>query len=165
MYLYLTRKAAILSPSNQQARAKKCRQLLLRTRNKGHHSIVFLHEKLFTVEQQFNAQSVKVIARNAEEADKKVRVVHRAAHPAQVTVWVWVCASGKTPLIFVDPGVKIDKVHYLNTILKNAPLTWANTHFNGRPWTFQQGSAPAHKAKISQAWCKSELSDFISAEE
>ncbi|XGW34108.1 hypothetical protein V3C99_018136, partial [Haemonchus contortus] len=60
MYPYRTRKAAILSASNQQAQVKKCRQLLLRTRNKSHHSIVFSDEKLFTVEQQFNAQNVRV---------------------------------------------------------------------------------------------------------
>ncbi|VDO24495.1 unnamed protein product, partial [Haemonchus placei] len=52
MYPHRTQKAAILSASNQQTRVKKCRQLLLRTRNKGHHSIVFSDEKLFTVEQQ-----------------------------------------------------------------------------------------------------------------
>uniref|UniRef100_A0A7I4XUD7 DDE_3 domain-containing protein n=1 Tax=Haemonchus contortus TaxID=6289 RepID=A0A7I4XUD7_HAECO len=128
--------------SNQQARVKKCRQLLLRTRNKGHHSIVYSDEKLFTVEQQFNAQNVRVIARNAEEADKKGRVVHWAAHPAQVMVWA---------------GLK--------TILEDALIPWAISCFNGRPWTFHQDSAPAHKAKVVQAWCKSELPDFISAEE
>ncbi|XGW14869.1 hypothetical protein V3C99_000836 [Haemonchus contortus] len=72
MYPYRTRKAAILNASNQQMRVKKCRQLLLRTRDRGHHSIVFLDEELFTVEQQFNAQNVTVIARNAEEADRGV---------------------------------------------------------------------------------------------
>uniref|UniRef100_A0A7I4YLQ2 Helix-turn-helix domain-containing protein n=1 Tax=Haemonchus contortus TaxID=6289 RepID=A0A7I4YLQ2_HAECO len=49
MYPYRARKAAILSASNQQVRVKKCRQLLLRTRNKGHHLIVFSDGKLFTV--------------------------------------------------------------------------------------------------------------------
>uniref|UniRef100_A0A7I4Z6J4 DDE_3 domain-containing protein n=1 Tax=Haemonchus contortus TaxID=6289 RepID=A0A7I4Z6J4_HAECO len=165
MYPHRTQRAAILSASNQQARVEKCRQLLDWTRNKGHHSIVFSGEKFFTVEQQFNAQNVGVIARNAEEADKKGRVVHRAAHPAQVMVWAGVCASGKTPLVIVDPGVKIDKDYYLKTILEDALLPWTNSHLNGRPWTSQQDSAPAHKAKVVQAWCKSELPDFIPAEE
>ncbi|XGW08950.1 hypothetical protein V3C99_011340 [Haemonchus contortus] len=68
---------------------------------------------------------------------------------------------GKTPLIFVDPGVEIDKDYYL----KDAQLSWADSHFNGRPWTFQQDPAPSHKTKVVQSWCKSELPDFISAEE
>nr|CDJ91071.1 Hypothetical protein CBG17465 [Haemonchus contortus] len=79
-------------------------------------------------------------------------------------VWAGVCASAKTPLIFVDPGVKTDK-DFLKTILEDALLPWANSCFNGHPWTFQQDSAPAHKAKVVQAWCKSELPDFISAGE
>ncbi|CAJ0597199.1 unnamed protein product [Cylicocyclus nassatus] len=66
---------------------------------------------------------------------------------------------------FVDPGVKIDKDYYLKTILEDALLPWANSHFTRHPWTFQQNSAPAHKAKVVQAWCKSELPDFIQAEE
>uniref|UniRef100_A0A7I4YET7 DDE_3 domain-containing protein n=1 Tax=Haemonchus contortus TaxID=6289 RepID=A0A7I4YET7_HAECO len=62
-------------------------------------------------------------------------------------VWAGVCASGKTPLIFVDRGVKIDKDYYLKTILEDALLSWANSHFSGRPWTFQPDSALAYKAK------------------
>uniref|UniRef100_A0A7I4YBX4 DDE_3 domain-containing protein n=1 Tax=Haemonchus contortus TaxID=6289 RepID=A0A7I4YBX4_HAECO len=76
------------------------------------------------------------------------------------------CASGKTPLILIiPPGVKIDKDYYLKTILENALLPWTNSDFNGCPWTFQQDLAPARKARVVQAWCKSELPDFISAEE
>ncbi|VDO23748.1 unnamed protein product [Haemonchus placei] len=111
-----------LLSSAQQARVKKCRQLLLRTGNKGQHSIVSSDKKLYTVEQQFIAQNVRVIARNAKEADKKGRVVHRAAQPVQFTVWAGICASGKTPLIFVDPDFKFDKDYYLKTILEGALL-------------------------------------------
>lgn len=32
-------------------------------------------------------------------------------------------------------------------------------------WTFQQDSAPAHKALIVQKWCKSKIPDFISTSE
>ncbi|KAK6038447.1 hypothetical protein COOONC_24048 [Cooperia oncophora] len=84
----MARDMGISRKSMERARVKKCRQLLLRTRNKGHHSIVFSDEKLFTVEQQFNAQNVRVIARNAEEADKKGRVVHRPQPCPKVMVFV-----------------------------------------------------------------------------
>ncbi|VDL81638.1 unnamed protein product [Nippostrongylus brasiliensis] len=33
------------------------------------------------------------------------------------------------------------------------------------PYVFQQDSAPAHKAKSVQKWCKDNLHDFVSAEE
>uniref|UniRef100_A0A7I4XXU5 DDE_3 domain-containing protein n=1 Tax=Haemonchus contortus TaxID=6289 RepID=A0A7I4XXU5_HAECO len=64
-----------------------------------------------------------------------------------------------------DMGISRKSMERLKTILEDALLPWANSCFNGRPWTFQQDSAPAHKAKVVQAWCKSELPDFISAEE
>uniref|UniRef100_A0A0N4XA94 HTH_Tnp_Tc3_2 domain-containing protein n=1 Tax=Haemonchus placei TaxID=6290 RepID=A0A0N4XA94_HAEPC len=115
--------AAILSASNQEARVKKCRQLLLRTRNKGQHLSVFSDEKLFTVEQQVNAQNVGVIARNAEKANKeRNRSSGRSLCPSHGLGRD--CASGKAPLIFVVPGVKIDKDSYLKTILEDALLRW-----------------------------------------
>ena len=49
--------------------------------------------------------------------------------------------------------------------MEDALLPWANSHFTRRPWTFQQNPAPAHKAKVVQAWCKNELPDFIPEEE
>jgi inhibitor of nuclear factor kappa-B kinase subunit alpha len=34
--------------------------------------------------------------------------------------------------------------------------------FKGHRWTFQQDSAPAHKAKITENWLQKEVPDFIS---
>jgi len=36
--------------------------------------------------------------------------------------------------------------------------------FNGHKWVFQQDSAPAHKAKTTQEWLRSNLLAFISPE-
>ena len=33
--------------------------------------------------------------------------------------------------------------------------------YPNREWIFQQDSAPAHKAKTTQEWCRANLSDFI----
>ena len=59
-----------------------------------------------------------------------------------------VSCKGVTKLIFVPQGVKVKAKNYLEHILKLVihPLNW--TMFNGGHWTFQQDSAPAHKAKI-----------------
>ncbi|EFO90849.1 hypothetical protein CRE_15212 [Caenorhabditis remanei] len=63
-----------------------------------------------------------------------------------------VCADGKSPLLFVDQGVKINKEVYISQILEKTLLPWAQKHFNGRRWVFQQDGAPAHTAKLSQQW-------------
>ena len=80
-------------------------------------------------------------------------------------VWAGICASGKTPLVFVDPGVKINKNYYLQEILQGVLEPWARAHFGNSDWIFQQDSAPAHKAREVQGWCQAHLPGFISAQE
>ncbi len=79
-------------------------------------------------------------------------------------VWAAVTSNGKSPLHFVEPGVKIDQVYYRERILEGALLPWAKQHFGNRPWTLQQDSAPSHKAKMTQTWCRENLPGFIDAE-
>lgn len=80
-------------------------------------------------------------------------------------VWAGVCSTGKTPLVFVKPGAKVDTHYYINEILKKTLLPWANSHFKGAHLTFQQDSAPAHSAKMTQNWCAAHLPDFIPSSE
>ena len=37
-----------------------------------------------------------------------------------------------------------------------------NTLFHGQNWSFQQDSAPAHKARTTQQWLETNVPDFIS---
>lgn len=55
--------------------------------------------------------------------------------------------------------------NYLDEILVKELLPWATAHFGGSNWTFQQDSAPAHKAKLVQDWLKAHTNDFISPKE
>ena len=80
-------------------------------------------------------------------------------------VWAGICASGKTPLIFVEAGVKINQEVYRRDILEAVVLPWAQQHFGDQEWTFQQDSAPAHRAKATQDWCKAHFPLFITSQE
>lgn len=162
---YRTRKAAFLSARNKSERVKRCRDLLRRTQQGEHFNMVFSDEKLFTVEEVHNSQNVRVLAKDAEQADSKGRTVQRSAHPTQVMVWAGICATGKTPLVFVEKGVKIDTEYYLKHVLQDVLHPWSQSHFNQRTWTFQQDSAPAHKAKKVQTWCKENFPGFITTAE
>ena len=42
---------------------------------------------------------------------------------------------------------------------------WAQEHFGDEEWTFQQDSAPSHKALDVQEWCKANPPGFITFQE
>ena len=92
-------------------------------------------------------------------------IVTHSQHPSFVMVWASICKTGKTPLIFVNLGVKINKDYYLREILQGVLQPWVRGHFGHRDWIFQQDSAPAHKAREVQGWCGENLPGFISSQE
>lgn len=73
--------------------------------------------------------------------------------------------KGKTDLHFVEPGVKINKEYYQSEILVNIVNPLNDSLFKGAEWTFQQDSAPSHKAVVNQNWLKKHVPNFISVEE
>ena len=86
---------------------------------------LFTDEKLFSIEQSFNRQNTRLLAKNSEETNRNGRIVHRKSHPASVMVWAGVCATGRTPLVFVEKGAKINTDIYLNDIMMKEMLSWA----------------------------------------
>ena len=64
------------------------------------------------------------------------------------------------PHIF-ELGVKVNTKVYLD-VLKSVVIPWCNQVAGGRPWVWQQDSAPAHKSKETQAWLQKECYDFVS---
>ena len=124
--------------------------------------ILFTDEKLLTVEQTHNHQNDR--SWSAEAPGTSAIVEHRQ-NPQSVMVWGRICASGKTPLVFVDQGVKINQEVYRRDIIETVVLLWAQQHFGDVNWTFQQDSAPAHKSKTTQYWCRTHFPDFIASSE
>ena len=67
-------------------------------------------------------------------------------------VWGAVTESVRSPLVFVEQGVKLNQENYQNDILVGSLLPWAKEHFKKRPRTFQLDSALSHGAKKTQEW-------------
>ncbi|KAK6762794.1 hypothetical protein RB195_023485 [Necator americanus] len=103
---------------------KECRALDAWTCSEEHLRTAFSDKKVFTVEDAFIGQNHHVLSRISRKANRRGRIVNRAAHAAQVMVWAAACAIGKTPLVFVEPGTKIGKEYYLKIILENELLPW-----------------------------------------
>jgi inhibitor of nuclear factor kappa-B kinase subunit alpha len=80
-------------------------------------------------------------------------------------VWGALSKIAKLPLVFVDSGVKINAKFCKTEILESQLKVWADATHGFGNWRFQQDSAPAHMAKLTQEWCKDECPDFISTSE
>ena len=80
---------------------------------------------------------------------------------ATVMVFSVVLSEGHIvpPHIF-EVGLKVNTKVYLD-VLKSVVIPWCNQVASGRPWVWQQDSAPAHKSKETHAWLKKECYKFV----
>ena len=63
------------------------------------------------------------------------------------------------PDIF-EVGLKVNIKVYPD-VLKSVVIPWCSQVAGGRPWVWQQDSAPAHKSKETQACLQNERYDFV----
>jgi hypothetical protein len=71
-----------------------------------HENILFMDEKIFTIEEQYNHQNDKIYAHTSREAKEKVPKVQREHHPSYVMVWWGLSHQGVISLHFCEKGVK-----------------------------------------------------------
>lgn len=142
---------------------------LLRMRRKGElPNLVFSDEKTFCIEHFVNRQNDrKWLKGRASDHFDELRVTRRQGAD-QVMVWAAISENGRSPLLFLPMGrneVKINQHIYREQVLEAGLLPWARKQFGSEPWTFQQDSAPSHKAKGTQNWLKKNVPKFIAHED
>ena len=137
---YKIQEVHLLTDKMKETRLKRSRMLKRRFAAGRHRSILFSDEKIFTIEQNHNHQNDRIWPK---EAPSQEQVIARTQKPKSVMVWAGITYDGKTPLIFIKEGVKVDQVVY-QTMLQDKVLPWAQDPFVDRHWTFQQDSAPTH---------------------
>ena len=118
-------------------------------------NLVFSDEKLFTIEESSNRENDRIYAAFVEDIPEDIRNIQRFQHPSSLMVWAAVSKKGKFRLVFVDSGVKVNQQYYQEHVLNGIVKEDGKRLFKNEHWTFQQDSAPAHKAKSNQAWCAS----------
>lgn len=152
----------LLTAALKEKRKQKSKALYRRYAKNAHRQVLFSDEKIFTVEESFNRQNDRVYASSSKKASEIIPRVERGHHPASVMVWWGVSYDGVTSLHFCEKGVKTSAKVYQTTVLENVVKPLSQTMFANKHWTFQQDSAPAHKAKTTQEWLKNNLPKFIS---
>lgn len=154
LHPYKLSKTHFLTDKMKAARLEKAKKMLSWTAINGHHRILFTDEKVFTVQRPHNHQNDRqLLPKGSGKSQAKISVSRRH-FPASVMVWAGICGNGKTPLKFIDKGVKIKAKNYVKDILEDFVDPWARNHFNGEEWCFQQDWAPAHGAHVTLNRCR-----------
>ena len=157
------KRAQELTEANKITRLVRAKQLLKKYPEQAVGFIWFTDEKLFTVAAPVNMQNDRVYApagslKRHLSAERLLRT--RSTYSKSVMVSVGVSALGCTELIFIEPGVKIDGAYYRDVLLSQHLLP-AIKKMSGDCFTFQQDSAPAHRASETVALLTRETPDFI----
>ena len=143
---YKKQKRHELTPTHERMRVERCRHLLNLMEDGMLPNLVVSDEKKFDVEKCVNHQNELVCGMNASVEDRRVS---RRQNPTSVMVWASVTGTGRSPLIFVLSGVKLNSQRYISDILKGELLLRAREHSVGAPWTFQQDSAPSYGSRMT----------------
>jgi hypothetical protein len=157
------KRAHELTEANKLTRLVRAKQLLKKYPEQAVGFIWFTDEKLFTVAAPVNMQNDRVYApagslKRHLSAERLLRT--RSTYSKSVMVSVGVSALGCTELIFIKPGVKIDGAYYRDVLL-SWHLLPAIKEKSADCFTFQQDSAPAHRARETVALLTRETPDFI----
>ena len=112
---------------------------------------------MFSADPSCDSQNQRWIATNNRDVPR----VMKTKFPATIMVFGVVSSEGHImpPHIF-EVGLKVNTKVYLD-VLKSVVIPWCNQVASGRPWVWQQDSAPTHKSKETQAWLQKECYDFL----
>ncbi|KAF2887334.1 hypothetical protein ILUMI_18838 [Ignelater luminosus] len=105
---YKKQKAHDLTPNQKKVRFERAKELLRLAASGEFPNIVFSDEKNFPIEQFVNTQNDRVYLTERTYENLKHRLVTRSNYPSQIMVWAAVTATGRSPLVFIEPGVKDD---------------------------------------------------------
>ena len=125
-----------------EQRLRKAKLMKPLIANGRHRVILFFDEKLLPTEEVLNPQNVRVFLKNRSAGNIGRRIIERQRAPTSVMVWGGICATGKTPLVFIQRGAEIDREVYIETVLKKAFVPWTQEHFGKSEWIFEQDGTP-----------------------
>lgn len=152
-----------IPPGRVQERLDRVKKLRTRLRRCGYDRCVWTDEKIFRCNQALNPQNQRILAPSVAQAPAAHRLVPQLQHSQGVMVFGGVCSFGKTPLLFVPEGVKVNQNNYQQDILRPTIRHLRKHVFpNDQHFVFQQDGAPAHKAKSTQNWLRNRRVDFVS---
>ena len=114
------KKRVVHGLTTKQRKKRLDRSKLLKSRHASENldKIFFSDEKIFCVEESYNSQNVRVYAAAFEDIPEHLRTMQGFQGEASIMVWAGVSQKGKLPLVFIEPGSKVDGNYYREHILE-----------------------------------------------
>ena len=112
---------------------------------------------MLSADPSYDSQNHFWMATNKRDVPR----VMKTKFPATVMDFGMVSSEGHImpPHIF-EVGLKVNTKVYLD-VLKSVVIPWCNQVAGGRPWVWQQDSAPTHISKETEACLQKECYDFV----
>ena len=112
MKSFKRKKVHFISRTPKEKRLARCKGVLGRHAVENLDKILFSDEKLFTIQEATNPQNDRILANSPSKVPEKFRHVSRVQKPQSVMVWAGIAKMGRTPLIFIPQGAKINSINY-----------------------------------------------------
>ena len=161
-YPYKMQKRHELSTTHECMRLNRCQHILNLMKDGVVPNFLFTDEKKYDVQHCLNHQNNRIWSRDGSVEGRRVI---RHQNLLSVMVWAAITATGKSPLVFVPSGVKLNSQRYISDTLEAELLPLPHKHFDGTPLTLQQDSAPSHGSKMTQSWIQAHIPALISKDE
>src|SRR5215469_6480112 len=159
------REVQLLSDADIRKRHSVCKMLKKRLITPKLDRTWFSDKKVFTVQTPSNTQNDHVYANVRAKSDVAAdRLLKGRKHFSQsIMISVAVSKLGKTDLVFVTPGAKINSVYYCDNVLEQGLLPDIR-RISNNDFVFQQDGAPAHRSRHTVAYLRSRVPEFIEPE-
>ncbi|QQP53659.1 Transposable element tcb2 transposase [Caligus rogercresseyi] len=146
----------LLTAQNKADRVSKGRKILNDLKSKGHYLRFYSDEKIFTVDESVNRRNDRWICQDPKE----VKPTMFSKKPAAVMTLAVISSEGDVMVPhFFQANETVNKTVYLD-VLKRVVVPWMKKTAGERKYTFQQDSAPAHKAKTVQNYLEANTAHF-----
>ena len=143
---------------------QRSRRLLERFPNeRSVRSIWFTDEKIFTIATPVNSQNDRVYSIETKKRQvPESRLIRERDHFSRgIMVSVGVSRIGKTSVVFVEPGAKVNSEYYCEHVLRQGLLPVIQAKCGRHNWTLQQDGAPSHTARNTTTFLHQENVNFI----
>ena len=145
-------------------RLQRCQLLLQRFPNdRSARSVWFTDEKIFTLATPVNAQNDRVYSTAGRKRDvNEINLLREREHFSRsVMVSLGVSRMGKTNVVFIEAGAKVNSQYYCNEVLAKGLLPDIRERCGQYRWTLQQDGAPSHTAINTQQYLQRENISYI----